>query len=318
MIKCFLRKEFRVIGLKPYDAKQPQECKICGYRLSHNKQGRFTSHLKEKHGITLENYLIKYYYNQEDLKCSYILCDKYVGLHRGKPKKYCSKSCASRGTPLVCAICGAYFDTTTRPNRSTKTCSDKCAKILKSRKIAEWHQSMSIEDKEKHFKKIITKTAKTRRKNHTPSWNSGKTGIYSQETIEKIRVATIKQFEAQKFRKTKIERVIEDYLQEINLEYKYSFLLEKRQYDFLLTKYKIIIECDGDYWHANPKFYPEPEDWQKARIKIDQEKNEIAQKNGYRIVRFWENDILNHFDYVKSIINDLLATTESETIDVKA
>ncbi|WP_375337575.1 DUF559 domain-containing protein [Domibacillus sp. PGB-M46] len=42
---------------------------------------------------------------------------------------------------------------------------------------------------------------------------------------------------------------------------------------------------------------------------MDQEKNEIAKRNGYRIVRFWEDDILNNFQYVKSIIDDLLATT---------
>lgn len=40
--------------MKSYDAKQPQECKICGFKLSHNKQGRFTTHLKQ-HSLTLEN-----------------------------------------------------------------------------------------------------------------------------------------------------------------------------------------------------------------------------------------------------------------------
>jgi very-short-patch-repair endonuclease len=34
-----------------------------------------------------------------------------------------------------------------------------------------------------------------------------------------------------------------------------------------------------------------------------------AKNNGFQIVRFWEDDILNNFDYVKSIIDDLLATT---------
>ncbi|MCF3941750.1 hypothetical protein [Oceanobacillus alkalisoli] len=60
---------------------------------------------------------------------------------------------------------------------------------------------MSEKEKISHFKNIITKTARTRRKNGTPSWNSGKKGIYSQETIEKIRAATLLQMENQVFKK---------------------------------------------------------------------------------------------------------------------
>ncbi|AJD91432.1 hypothetical protein JMA_21150 [Jeotgalibacillus malaysiensis] len=297
--------------MKPYDAKQSQACKICGFELSHNKQGRFTSHIKNEHGISLEMYLLKYYYEPEDLICSYELCNNAVQLYRGIPVNYCSKACRGRGRsePIVCVICNLKFDTNTRPHRKTKTCSDDCEKKLRSKKTKAWHDSMEINKKQEHFKRIISKTAKTRRKNKTPSWNSGKTGIYSEETIEMIRSATLKQMEEQVFKKTRIEKVLEEYLKEANIEYRYSFILQKRQYDFLLPKYRLIIECDGDYWHANPSVYPEPADWQIERIKRDLEKNEIAKRSGYRIVRFWENDILNNFNYVKSVINDLLATT---------
>ncbi|MFD1850605.1 endonuclease domain-containing protein [Oceanobacillus bengalensis] len=168
---------------------------------------------------------------------------------------------------------------------------------------------MSDEVKSKHFNNIILKTAKTRRKNQTPSWNSGKTGVYTEETLDKIRAATLKQMEDQVFQKTNIERILENYLQEIKVDYQYSFILEKRQFDFVLKEFNIIIECDGDYWHANPKFYPKPANWQIERIKIDKVKNEIAKKNGYRIIRFWEDDILNNFENVRRIIHDLLATT---------
>ncbi|WP_301108330.1 endonuclease domain-containing protein [Sporosarcina sp.] len=168
---------------------------------------------------------------------------------------------------------------------------------------------MPIEEKKEHFGKIISKTAKTRKKNKTPSWNSGKTGIYSEKTIEKIRAATLKQFENHSFQKTNIEKVMEALLISLKVNYKYSFILEKRQFDFLLKDYKLIIECDGDYWHANPKYYPNPATWQIDRILIDLQKNEIARKNGFKIIRFWEDDILNDFETVKCIVNDLLATT---------
>lgn len=304
--------------LEPYDAKENQSCRICGFELSNNKQGRFTLHLKKEHHLSLEKYLINYYYKPEDLKCFYELCDNTVKLYRGKPNKFCSISCGGKGTPLVCVVCGNKFDTSIRPNRNTKTCSNVCAKKIKSKKIKAWHKSMTNKEKTEHFKNIITKTARTRKKNHTASWNSGKTGIYSEDTIEKIRTATLKQMENQVFRKTNIEKIIEEYLKEKKITYKYSFILEKRQFDFVLLNYQVIIECDGDYWHANPKFYPNPEKWQIKRITIDHEKDRIAKRNGYKIVRFWEDDILNNFERIKSLINDLLATTELETVDVKA
>ncbi|WP_163580362.1 DUF559 domain-containing protein [Gracilibacillus saliphilus] len=158
------------------------------------------------------------------------------------------------------------------------------------------------------MKKLLLKQPE-QKKNNTPSWNSGKKGIYSKKTIEKIRAATLKQMQDGKFKKTQIEKIMERYLNEINVNYKYSFILEKRQYDFHLMDFKVIIECDGDYWHANPKYYPNPENWQIERIRIDKEKNEIAKNNGFQIARFREDDIINNFDYVKSIIDDLLATT---------
>lgn len=172
---------------------------------------------------------------------------------------------------------------------------------------------MPILQKEKHFRNIITKTARTRKINKTPSWNSGKTGIYTEETINKIRKATLKQLARETYRKTSIEKKIEQFLIGEKIKYQYSFIKNKVQYDFYLPEKKILIECDGDFWHANPKFYPNEMklyDVQK-RIKIkDKLKNQIADENGFKLLRFWEDEINNNFEYVKaSIINALLATT---------
>jgi len=269
--------------MKPYDAKQKQKCLICNFEISQNKQGRFTLHLINEHRLTLEQYLVTYFYKTEDLICSYELCNKQVKLRRGLPNKFCSKACGSKGSPLVCVNCGKKFD---GKHRQTKTCGSICEKKIRSRKTTEWHKSMDKELKIIHFKRIISKTSATRKRNKTPSWNSGKTGIYSEETIEKIRAATLKQMENHVFRKSSIEIKMETFLMEQNIPYKYSVILEKRQFDFLLTESNIIIECDGDYWHANPKFFPKPYDWQIDKKRIDQEKNLIAQRNGYYLVRF--------------------------------
>ena len=50
--------------------------------------------------------------------------------------------------------------------------------------------------------------------------------------------------------------------------------------DFYLPRYHVVLECDGDYWHALP-------DVQKR----DRRKNGWLQRHGYRVVRLRERDI---------------------------
>ncbi|RKD25539.1 hypothetical protein BEP19_00925 [Ammoniphilus oxalaticus] len=302
----------------PYDAKVEQTCGICGMFFLHNKQGRFTSHLLHSHSISLHDYLLMYYYTKEDLKCASDFCLNTVKLRRGVPNTYCSKSCGNTKTKFrKCVVCGTLFE---NQDLRIRGCSEVCGNKLRSIGVAKWHKLMSEEYKKAHFAVIGKKTAMTRKKNYRPAWNKGKTGIYSAETIEKIRNATIRQFQTQSFRKTKIERIMENMLNKMGITNRYSFCIEKRQFDFVLPKHQIVIECDGDYWHANPKFYPNPKDWQLERIQIDQEKNVIARRNGYQILRFWEDDILNNLAKVRSTIATYVpsATTESETINVNA
>lgn len=296
--------------MKVYDAKVQQTCRICDFKISHNKQGRFTSHLKNEHNLKLNDYLIQFFYDKKQLICGYELCEKQVRLRRGIPNDYCSLSCSGKGKPLKCEICLTKFD---GKNRNTKTCSEHCAKILRSKNTSNWHNQMTEEDKLKHFENIISKTAVTRRKNNTPSWNSGKKGIYSEETIEKIRNATLRQLESEIYRKTRIEVRVEKFLIEKNIPYQYSFIINKVQFDFYLKESNILIECDGDYWHANPKFYPDESKWYHTQKRIrekDLMKNEIAKQLGMTLLRFWEDDIMNDFEFVeKCIINAQSATT---------
>src|SRR5690606_27876618 len=152
-----------------------------------------------------------------------------------------------------------------------KTCSDACAREIMSQKAKDWFKELDEDEKKEHFSNLNQK----RRRRLSVVWNKGKTGIYSKETIAKIRKATLRQLATQAFRKTYIEKVMESFLNNSGIRYKYSFILEKRQFDFHLPDHNILIECDGDYWHANPKFYPNPDDRQKERQQNDLEKNKI-------------------------------------------
>lgn len=80
-----------------------------------------------------------------------------------------------------------------------------------------------------------------------------------------------------------------------------------RSYDFYLSDYNILIEADGDYWHANPTKYSDIElltEIQKINIDNDKFKNNLAIENGYNLIRFWENDIRKkNFKY--KLINEI-------------
>lgn len=294
-------------NMEVYDAKQPLTCLICGFTINHNKQGWFTAHLKNEHNLTLDNYLSSYFYSIDMMTCNYFLCSKKVKMRRGIPNQFCSSSCRAKGEPLKCIICNKLFD---GKNRRTKTCSKECASKLRSENTSQWHYRMTNQQKAVHFETIILKTSKTRKKNGTPSWNSGKTGIYSEETIEKIRQATLKQLGRESFRKTSIEKTVERFLLAENIPYKYSHIFKGAQFDFLLVGKNILIECDGDFWHGNPKFYTTYYDVQKKIRARDIEKNHIAASHGFKLLRFWEDEIVNDFENVKKrIINALLATT---------
>ena len=66
----------------------------------------------------------------------------------------------------------------------------------------------------------------------------------------------------------------------------------------IFIKPNICIYADGDYWHANPKFYkPNSIIIGKKKAKdIWKKDKEITAKNkkqGYVVLRYWECDIIN-------------------------
>lgn len=74
----------------------------------------------------------------------------------------------------------------------------------------------------------------------------------------------------------------------------------KKRYDFYLPEVNTLIEVDGDYYHCNPKLYPDGPKYsiQLENIENDAIKNKLARDNGYNILRFWEMDINENKDQV--------------------
>lgn len=97
----------------------------------------------------------------------------------------------------------------------------------------------------------------------------------------------------------KTELIIKTLLESLEIPHTHSFYLCGKQFDFLLPDQKIIIEVNGDFWHANPTKY-KPNDLlpfpgkavvAKNLWKKDYLKRKLANEHGYYVVYVWESDI---------------------------
>lgn len=289
-----------------YDSKQKQTCALCGKEFPHNKNGNFTSHLKKEHGLTLNKYLIENHYSNEELQCK--SCKEMVDLRRGIPNEYCSNCFRSANTKTgtkTCIVCGKEFKYNNSAQSKNQTCSKRCGYRIVSKKVKEFNKNLTKDEK----KLIKSKMSKTKIRNNTTNngripWNKGKTGIYSQETLDKIRASALCQFENQEFRKTNCELAMESILKELDIKYKYSHVVNDRQFDYLILDTNILIECDGDFWHTNLSTgkYKNLTYIQEQNQINDIYKTALAQEAGYYLFRFWEYEIINHRENVKQRI----------------
>lgn len=79
-----------------------------------------------------------------------------------------------------------------------------------------------------------------------------------------------------------------------------------KTYDFYLKDFNLLIEADGDYWHGNPKKYKmgDLNETQMINKKNDIFKNKLAKENGFKLLRYWEEDIKRN-GFKNKIFNDI-------------
>ena len=99
------------------------------------------------------------------------------------------------------------------------------------------------------------------------------------------------------------------FVKQLNIDNKFSC-------DFAVPFYKIIIECDGDYWHANPKIYNRKklDKRQKVNINRDLFKDKYLSKKGWVILRFFESEIKSNVNRCIDKIKFTIVQQESKKI----
>lgn len=125
----------------------------------------------------------------------------------------------------------------------------------------------------------------------------GHTGYHhTEETKEKSRQRTLQMIKEGKFKQTKTTpcKVFEQILTEIGITFESEYIISPYSFDYRVGSY--LIEIDGDYFHSNPKIYPNGPKTKTQKINFynDQRKNNFCKQNNLLLIRIWESDILNN------------------------
>lgn len=86
--------------------------------------------------------------------------------------------------------------------------------------------------------------------------------------------------------------------------------------DIYLPDLQLAIEYNGNYWHANSKYYSEDETINIKGVeylvsdiwKRDQKKLEFCNNKNITLITIWENDWTNNKNKIKKLVKDYLAT----------
>ena len=114
-----------------------------------------------------------------------------------------------------------------------------------------------------------------------------------------------KNMRAIKSKDTKIELILRKELWARGYRYRKNYKKLPGKPDIVFTKYKIAVFCDSEFWHGynwdvrKEDIKSNREFWIKkieGNIKRDATVNEILQKQGWTVLRFWGKDIQKHLE----------------------
>lgn len=122
--------------------------------------------------------------------------------------------------------------------------------------------------------------------------------VYGAETREKISTATRERYASmsrdevlaasepgrkaagKKTAETSIEKAIQSVLDVVGIHYQTQVQIGPYRVDILIPDRMLVLECDGDYWHALP-----------GRKESDTNRDAFLAGMGYKVVRLAERDI---------------------------
>ena len=100
------------------------------------------------------------------------------------------------------------------------------------------------------------------------------------------------------------QRIVNEWLNEMNYAYTNEELFNSFQVDNYLVDYNLAIEVMGDYWHSNPLVFPDIKQGDPLkRIERDQTKRRVLlMEHGISTLYLWESDIKNREEVCRALI----------------
>jgi very-short-patch-repair endonuclease len=283
-----------------------EKCKYCEFET--DNKIKFAKHVLHEHKQNRQTYLIQTEFNGVHPQCS-CGCGTLMKYNPtlGTFPKYIKKH-------LKVILKDKTFEEIWGDPKSPKrikAISDSRKKKFTSGEYDHIKEAVKLNRKDPTLGNKISKGAKGIPKPKPEGFGTGR--IHSEETKEKMSDSAIERIIiTDQNHSSKLEKTFKLFLDILDIKYK-QFLYAKpikAFYDFYLPEFNMIIEVDGDFWHCNPNKHPFPlYDSQKKNLERDQIKNQWAIENGYRILRFWENDINNNIQEVKRILLEEIEKT---------
>lgn len=253
---------------------------------------RFERHLRENHGLDMKAYVIQYG------GIAWPLCPE-----SGREVGY-STGC---GKGLIVRRYAHHAGVTTRTSAAMRASAAR----MKIDRLGEgnpmhgrpaWNNGLTIEHPT--VARCVAAalaapyTPERRAKMRQASLGKARHNMpHSTETVEKMRIITARRWAEGGFNKgpTSIHVAMRTFLNTLSLVEAYVEEHQEIYYsiDFAFPKARVAIECDGDYFHINPQFYPNgPKDAiQRRNAGRDRAKNSFLGNRGWTVIRIWECDI---------------------------
>jgi very-short-patch-repair endonuclease len=274
------------------------ECKLCNQILENNND--FINHLFHNHNkMKMFEYIIQTKYKGETPLCECGCGEKTI---YDAGKKDFGQFKRGHQTRVI----KDYFGDPKNPGRVQKIIQTRKEKFA-SGEYDYIKEAIKKTRKDPNLGKKISEGAKGVAKPKPENFGIGR--IHSEETKKKMSEKAINNIIIKDRNHTsKLEKKFEEILNQLDVIYSKHFYAKsiKAFYDFYLPQFNTIIEVDGDFWHCNPNKFPEAiYESQKQNLERDKEKNEWADNNGFKMLRFWESDINENPEKIKNMLQKL-------------
>jgi len=275
------------------------QCLLCDYKTE-NKI-KFSKHILHTHKLNKPNYLIQTKYNNITpvCRCGCGNLMKYNAVLNDFPtyiKKHLHIIQKGKTQEEIFGDINSY--------KRTKAISDTRKAKFKSGEYNHIKEAINKSRKDPNLGEKISKGSKGKPKPKPEGFGIGRK--HSNKTKEKMSDSAMQRIlKKGKVKRSGLEYKFEGILELLEIKYIHSYYIKDigKIYDFYLPDYNILIEVDGDFYHCNPIKFPLPEcETQKHNIENDKIKNEWALNNGYKLLRFWEDDINNNIQQVKKTL----------------